>query len=68
MTAILYLLPISLVLGGLALIAFIWSVRTHQYDDLEREKYRVLNDAPPLNSNRTWTTDGASDRDGVEEE
>lgn len=44
MTAILYLIPISLILGIAALAAFIWTVRTKQYDDLEGEKYRILSD------------------------
>lgn len=44
MTAILYLIPVSVFLGLLALIGFIWTVQTNQYDDLEGEKYRVIGD------------------------
>ncbi len=44
MTAILYLIPVSIFLGLLALIGFIWTVRADQYDDLEGEKYRIMGD------------------------
>ena len=30
-----YLIPISLVLGGVGLLAFVYTVRTDQYDDPE---------------------------------
>jgi len=44
MTAALYLIPISIGLGLLALVACIWTVRSGQYDNLETERYRVLED------------------------
>ena len=44
MTIILLLIPIALVLGLLGLAAFIWSVRTGQYSDIEGESYRILDD------------------------
>ena len=44
MTAALYLIPISLVLGLLALVACIWTIRAGQYDNLETERYRILED------------------------
>ena len=40
-----YLIPISLLLGGLGLAAFWWSLRTSQYDDPEGDKRRILDDA-----------------------
>lgn len=39
-----WLIPISLCLGGLALIAFFWSMKTHQYDDPEGARQRILSD------------------------
>ncbi len=42
MTAILYLIPISIGLGAIALLGFFWSVRTRQYSNLESDAYRVL--------------------------
>jgi cbb3-type cytochrome oxidase maturation protein len=44
MSDFLYLVPIALSLGGAALLAFIWSLRNRQYDDLERAAVRVLSD------------------------
>ncbi len=44
MTALIYLIPIALFLGGLGLAAFIWTVRSGQYDDLEGAAERILID------------------------
>lgn len=44
MTALLYLVPISLILGGIGLYAFFWTVRTDQYDDEEGNASRILTD------------------------
>jgi cbb3-type cytochrome oxidase maturation protein len=37
-----YLIPISLLLGGIGLGAFWWSLRTSQYDDPEGDARRIL--------------------------
>ena len=51
MTAIFYLIPISLILGGLALAGFFWTLRNRQYDDPEGDSYRILeNDDKPLDA------------------
>ncbi len=42
MTILLYLVPLALGLGLLGLFAFLWSLRTGQYDDLEGAASRVL--------------------------
>ncbi len=44
MNVIWFLLPVSLGLGVLFLIAFIWSVKKGQLDDLESPSYRILLD------------------------
>ncbi len=44
MTALLYLIPISILLGAVALVAFLWTVRDGQYDDLEGAAVRILTD------------------------
>jgi cbb3-type cytochrome oxidase maturation protein len=44
MTILLVLVPIALSLGGLGLLAFLWSLRSGQYDDLEGAAVRVLAD------------------------
>ncbi len=44
MTVLLYLIPIALVLGLTGLGAFLWSLRTGQYEDLDGAALRVLTD------------------------
>jgi cbb3-type cytochrome oxidase maturation protein len=44
MTGLLILIPVALFLGGLGLLAFLWSVRSGQYDDLDGAAARILND------------------------
>jgi cbb3-type cytochrome oxidase maturation protein len=47
MTALLYLIPAALFLGLLGLAAFIWALRSGQYDDLDGAARRILFDDPP---------------------
>lgn len=47
MTALAWLIPCALALGGLGLIGFLWSLRSGQYDDLEGAAWRALDDDPP---------------------
>lgn len=43
--SILYLLiPITLIVMGIAVWGFIWAVKTGQFDDLEGPAYRILMD------------------------
>ncbi|MGL4322518.1 MAG: cbb3-type cytochrome oxidase assembly protein CcoS [Beijerinckiaceae bacterium] len=44
MDVIVILLPIALALGFLGLGAFMWSLRTRQYEDLEGAGWRILSD------------------------
>lgn len=44
MNVLTYLIPISLVLGGLGLLAFIYTVRANQYEDPEGDSRRILSD------------------------
>ncbi len=44
MSVLLYLIPIALLLGFIGLMAFIWSLKSGQYDDLEGAAQRVLLD------------------------
>lgn len=51
MTNYLFLLPISIGLGMLALVTFLWTLKKNQYDDLEGARYRILdNDDFPLHN------------------
>lgn len=38
------MIPISLILGGIFVLGFIWSVRKGQLDDLETPAHRILED------------------------
>lgn len=44
MTNLLFLIPVALALGGLGLAAFVWSLRTGQYDDLDGAAERILHE------------------------
>ena len=44
MNVLVYLIPISLILGGVGLAAFIYTVRSDQYDDPEGDARRILSD------------------------
>ncbi|CAA2160082.1 hypothetical protein MBRA_05248 [Methylobacterium brachiatum] len=44
MNVLLLVIPIALGLGALGLAAFLWALRTGQYDDIEGAEYRVLHD------------------------
>ena len=42
MNVLLLLIPVSLFLGGIGLAAFLWALRSRQYDDLEGDAARIL--------------------------
>ena len=44
MTNLVFLIPIALFLGALGLIAFLWSMKSGQYEDLDGAAWRVLNE------------------------
>ena len=48
MNALIYLIPVALGLGVLGLAAFLWSLKSGQYDDLDGAAARILldDDAP----------------------
>jgi len=45
MTALAYLIPISLILGSLGLVFFVWTLRADQYDDPQGNAERILDDS-----------------------
>lgn len=47
MTALAWLIPSALALGVLGLVAFLWSLNSGQFDDLEGASWRALNDELP---------------------
>lgn len=42
MNVLVYLIPISLILGGLALVGFFWALKTRQFDDPDGDSQRIL--------------------------
>jgi cbb3-type cytochrome oxidase maturation protein len=56
MTALAWLVPVALFLGGLGLCAFLWSLRSGQYDDLEGAGWRALDDELPVDAAQASTT------------
>ena len=36
------LIPVSMVIVMIALVAFVWSVKGNQYEDLDKEAMRIL--------------------------
>jgi cbb3-type cytochrome oxidase maturation protein len=47
-TVLLFLIPIALCLGGLGLFAFLWCMRSGQFDDLDGAAQRILFDDEPV--------------------
>jgi cbb3-type cytochrome oxidase maturation protein len=41
---LLYLVPVALFLGGVALLGFLWALRAGQYEDLDGAAERILLD------------------------
>ena len=52
MASLIYLIPIALFLGLLGLAAFLWAMRSGQYDDLDGAAERILfdDDDPPTST------------------
>lgn len=44
MSVLVYLIPVALFLGLLGVAAFIWSLKSGQYDDLDGAAQRILMD------------------------
>ena len=44
MSGLMFLIPAAIALGALGLLAFIWSVKSGQFDDLEGDASRILFD------------------------
>jgi cbb3-type cytochrome oxidase maturation protein len=45
MNILLFLIPAALALGGIGLVAFLWSLRAGQYEDLDGAAMRILDDS-----------------------
>lgn len=47
MNVLVFLIPVSLILGALGLVAFIWTIRSGQMSDPEGDAARILMDDEP---------------------
>lgn len=70
MSSLLLLIPVALGLGLLGLIAFLWSLRDNQYEDVEGAAYRILldDDLSPeeqakINAKQDEAGSGAQEKD-----
>lgn len=45
MTALFWLIPVALFLGLLGLAAFLWSLKSGQFEDLEGASWRAIQDS-----------------------
>ena len=57
MNLLLFLIPIALFLGALGLFAFLWSLKSGQYDDLEGAAWRILEDDDEMETGKTAKQD-----------
>jgi cbb3-type cytochrome oxidase maturation protein len=44
MNVLFILIPVSIILGGVGLAAFLWTLKSGQYDDVEGSAARILLD------------------------
>ena len=44
MNVLVFLIPVALGLGGLGLLAFLWSLKAGQYEDLDGAAERILHE------------------------
>jgi cbb3-type cytochrome oxidase maturation protein len=69
MTALAWLIPCALLLGVLGLAAFLWSLNSGQFEDLEGAGWRALQDDEPEPraslTSRVATFAARSDRTGT---
>ncbi len=60
MSVLVYLIPIALFLGLLGLGAFLWSMKSGQYDDLDGAAQRILFDDEDDSPDPAGTDKGAT--------
>ncbi len=51
MSVLIYLIPAALLLGAVGLAAFLWSLKSGQFDDMDGAAARILLDDDPANDN-----------------
>lgn len=66
MEMLVFLIPLSLVLGLLGLAGFLWALRSGQFSDLEGDAARILLDDTPLSDREGPPGRGGPGRAGGE--
>ena len=61
MESLYFLIPIALVFCGVAIWLLLWAIDNGQYDDLDKEAWRVLADDDPAPDSRDHADSGARD-------
>ena len=64
MNVLIYLLPMALGLGLTGLSAFLWSLQSGQYDDLDGAALRVLSDDDVRSARQSVVDKAGFSRDG----
>jgi cbb3-type cytochrome oxidase maturation protein len=59
--SLLILVVLSLLLGIAAWLVFIWSVKKGEFDDIERPKYRMLDEDPRIPPGKGKPEQGGAD-------
>ena len=52
MEVLVFLVPLALTLGAIGLMAFLWSLKNGQYDDLEGAGWRAIADDEPASEEK----------------
>ena len=65
MTALTVLIPAALVLGLAGLVAFIWSLKSGQFDDLDGAAERILLHDKPAERKDSAGTSGGRETDSL---
>ena len=55
MSVLLYLIPIAVGLGLLGLVAFLWALKSGQFDDMDGAASRILFDDDPSDGDKDKT-------------
>ena len=55
MDVLVFLVPIALFMGVVGLAAFLWTLKNHQYDDLEGAASRILFDDDDIEEKKEGT-------------
>ena len=66
MSVLIWLIPVALGMGALGLLAFMWSLKSGQFDDLDGAAHRILmDDDKPIPPSDDAEDQAAADADGV---